>query len=130
MKVHRSPTKLEAGSPRSVGGLESDPKFQNPLHWRRHQAPGLSVAFGGRPEGMGRQGWRRCTRHLLTRLGQRALFADHVRTRRKETNERRTGRPAIDALRETRRSGRCVLPRSKQATVFFVGRFYRLYFLK
>jgi hypothetical protein len=32
----------------------------------------------------------------MARLGQRALFADHVRTRRKETSERRTWRPGYD----------------------------------
>jgi hypothetical protein len=34
-------------------GLEADPKFQNLLHWRRHQAPDLSREFGGEPEGRG-----------------------------------------------------------------------------
>src|SRR6202158_6624235 len=31
----------------------------------------------------------------MERLGQRALFADHVRTWREETYERRTGRPVM-----------------------------------
>ena len=81
---HKTPAKFEAEG-------ETDPKFPNLLHWRRRQAPDLSREFGGEPEGRGparlattyappKAEWRR--------LGQRALFADHVRTRRKETYER------------------------------------------